>query len=136
MKWRQAEKIVWLVSAIIVAMNVPTALYLLGYINYAPGFVFLDTLQLTLFVALFIYLISVALAYQTALHDHLMKAYLASFLFLLIALMLNIVLSPVSSVFGLFIGPFALTDSLLILSAFFMYKMSKSLVPFVTKPNF
>ena len=136
MKWRQTEKIVWLVSAIIVAMNVPPALNLLGYINYAPSFEFLDTLQLTLFVALFIYLISVALAYQSALHDHLMKAYLESFLYLLVALMLNVVLSPVSSAFGLFVGPFAVSDSLLVLSAFFMYKMSKSLVPFMTKPNF
>ena len=133
MKWRQTEKWVWLVSVIIVAMNGFSALVLLGYINYVPGFAFLDILQYTLFVALFLYLISVALAYHSGIHDRLMKAYLEFFLYLLIALMLNNVLSPVSLAFGLFIGPFALTDSLLILSAFFMYKMSKSLVPVITK---
>jgi hypothetical protein len=64
-----------------------------------------------------------------------MKAYLEFFLYLLIALMLNNVLTPVSLAFGLYIGPFALTDGLLILSDFFMYKMSKSLVPVITKTN-
>jgi hypothetical protein len=135
MKWLQTKKIVWLISILIVAMNIVPALYLLGYINYAPIFTFINTLQLTFFVALLVYMISVALAYQSVIHDKLMKAYLESFLYLLIILMLNIVLSPVSSALGLFIGPFALTDSLLILSAFFLYRMSKSLVPVITKIN-
>jgi hypothetical protein len=50
-------------------------------------------------------------------------------------MLLSIALSPVASALGLFIGPFALTDSLLILSAFFMYRMSKSLVPVIAKTN-
>lgn len=135
MKWRQSEKFVWLISVIIVAMNLVPTLFLLGYINYVPIFALLDNVQLTLFAALFIYLISVALAYQSVIHDRLLKSYLESFLYLLIVLMLNIVLSPVSLALGLFIGPFALTDSLLILSAFFMYRMSKSLVPVIAKTN-
>jgi hypothetical protein len=135
MKWRQSEKFVWLISVIIVAINVVPTLFLLGYINYVPGFALLDNVQLTLFAALFIYLISVALAYQSVIHDSLLKSYLESFLYLLIVLMLSIVLSPVASALGLFIGPFALTDSLLILSAFFMYRMSKSLVPVIAKTN-
>jgi hypothetical protein len=112
------------------------ALQLLGYINYSPEFSFLSTLQLTLFVALFLYLISVALAYHSVIHVRLMKAYLESFLFLLLILMLNIMLSPLSASLGLFIGQFELTDILLILSAFFMYRMSKSLVPLITKTDF
>ena len=135
MKWLQTKKIVWLISVLIVAMNTAPALYLLGYMDYAPILSFINTLQLTFFVALLVYLISVALVYQSVIHDKLMKAYLESFLSLLIILMLNIVLSPVSSALGLFIGPFALTDSLLILSAFFLYRMSKSLIPVITKIN-
>jgi hypothetical protein len=136
MKWRQSEKLVWLFSAIIVALNIFPALSMFGYVNYASALTLLGNLQLTLFVALFIYLILVAVSYQSAIPDRLMKAYIGSFLWLLIVLMLNIVLSPVSSGLGLSIGPFALTDGLLILSAFFMYRMSKSLVPFITKANF
>ena len=135
LKWLQTKKIVWLISVLIVVMNVPSALYLLGYIDYTPIFGFLNTLQLTFFVGLLIYMILVALAYQSVIHDKLMKAYLESFLYLLIILMLNVVLSPVSSALGLFLGPFALTDSLLILSAFFLYRMSKSLIPVITKTN-
>jgi hypothetical protein len=135
MKWLQTKNLVWLISAIIVAINIAPALQLLGYLNYGPNMTFLNTLQLTLFVALFLYLISVALAYHSVIHDKLMKAYLESFLFLLIILMLNIVLSPISATLGLFIGQFELTDSLLILSAFFLYRMSKSLIPVITKTN-
>lgn len=135
MKWLQAKKIVWLISFLIAAMNIAPALYLLGYINYAFILEFLNTLQLTFFVAILVYMILVALSYQSVIHDKLMKAYLESFLYLLIILMLDIVLSPVSSALGLFIGQFALTDSLIIVSAFFLYRMSKSLVPVITKIN-
>ena len=135
LKWLQTKKLVWLISAIIVAINIAPALHLLGYINFAPNFTFLNTLQITLFVALFLYLISVAIAYHSVIQDKLMKAYLESFLYLLVILMLNIVLSPVSSALGLFIGQFELTDSLLILSALFLYRMSKSLLPVITKIN-
>ena len=128
MKWRQMEKLVWVVSGIIVAMNVASALYVLGYMNYIPVALF-DDLQLTLYVGFFVYLIFVVYSYQSKTYDRLLKVYLEYFLYLLIALLLDIALSPVAVAFGLFIGPFELTDSLLILSAFFMYRMSKSLIP-------
>jgi len=135
MKWSQSEKFVWLISAIIVAMNILPALIMLGYVNYVSAFSILDYVQTGLFIALFTYLISVVLAYQSVIFDRLLKAYLKSFFYLLIVLMLSIALSPVALTLGLFIGPFALTDSLLILSAFFMYRMSKSLAPVVAKSN-
>jgi hypothetical protein len=135
MKWRQSEKFVWLVSGVIVAINVLSALVLLGYVNYARSLVLVDYVQLALYVVFFVYLIVVVVAYQSMMRDRLLKVYLEYFLYLLIALMLDIALSPVASSLGLFIGPFELTDSLLILSAFFMYRMSKSLVPVVAKTN-
>jgi hypothetical protein len=67
--------------------------------------------------------------------DRLLKAYLKYFLYLLIALMLNTALAPVALALGLYVGQFALTDVLLILSALFIYKMSRSLVPIFTKTN-
>jgi hypothetical protein len=135
MKWRQSEKLVWLVSGIIVAMNVVPALVLLGYKNYVPSFALLDNVQFALYIAFFIYLIFVVVAYHSMMYDKLLKAYLEYFLYLLMALMLDIALSPVAFDLGLFIGPFALTDSLLILSAFFIYRMAKSLVPVIAKNN-
>jgi hypothetical protein len=135
MKWRQAEKLVWFASVIIVAINVIPTLNMLGYVNYVPTFTLLYNAQFALLITLFIYMILVVFAYQSVMYDRLLKVYLESFLYLLIALMLSIALSPVALALGLFIGPFELTDSLLILSAFFMYRMSKSLVPVTEKPN-
>lgn len=81
------------------------------------------------------YLIFVVFAYQSKMYDKLLKVYLEYFVYLLVALMLDIALSPLAYDMGLFIGPFALTDSLLILSAFFTFRMSKSLIPVVSKNN-
>ena len=124
LKWHELGKIVWIISGIIVFMNL------------IPGSVFLDWVQSGLIIAFFVYLLSVILAYQTVIYNSLLKAYLKSFFYLLIVLMLSIALFPVALTFGLFIGPFALTDSLLIISAFFMFKMSKSLAPVTTKLTF
>jgi hypothetical protein len=116
-------------------MNILPALIMTGVVAYVPAFAVLNYTQTWLLVGLFVYLIAVVISYLSVNFDRLLKAYLRSFFYLLIVLMLNIALSPVAINLGLFIGPFALTDSLLILSAFFMYRMSKSLAPVVTKLN-
>jgi len=124
MKWHKLNKIVWIVSGIIVVMS------------FAPSSVFLGWAQSGLIIGFFVYTLSVILAYQTITYDRFLKAYLKSFFYMLVVLMLSIALLPVSTTFGLFIGPFALSDSLLILSAFFMFRMSKSLAPVTTKLTF
>jgi hypothetical protein len=135
LKWNQAKKFVWVISGIIAAMNVLPALIMVGLVAYVPAFAILNYAQTWLLVGLFVYLIAVVISYLSVNFDRLLKAYLRSFFYLLVVLMLNIALSPVAISLGLFIGAFALTDSLLILSAFFMYRMSKSLAPVISKPK-
>jgi hypothetical protein len=45
MKWRQSQKLVWVVSSIIVAINTLPAFVLLGTIKYVPIFTILENIQ-------------------------------------------------------------------------------------------
>ncbi len=126
LKWRQAEKLVWIASAVFVALNLVPVFNWLGYMGEVAG---LGYVQAGLLIAVFAYEMVVLVAYQTTTYDRLLKAYLKSFFYLLVVYVLSIALAPVAQYFNLVAGPFYITDSLYILSALFLYKMSKSLAP-------
>ncbi len=132
MNWQQGKGLLWIFSTAIVAMNVPSALNLFGYLNIGSFAAVLNYAQSGLIIALFCYATIVLVAYQMSTYDRFLKAYVKSFFYLLIVLLLNIALTPVALAFGLYAGQFAITDSLYIVSAFFMYKMVKSLAPVST----